>query len=153
MYINPRGKNNTSYNFIWDGKLRVWHVWWHLVTCLVIWSLSKSPNTSWTILPCSINSRWHISFLVIENITLSPLQGLFFFKILFIYLFRQRGRGGEREGEKHQCVVASHMPPTGGLAHNPRHVAWLRIKPATLQFAGQHSIHWATPARVQGLFT
>ena len=25
----------------------------------------------------------------------------------------------EREGEKHQCVVASRMPPTGDLAHNP----------------------------------
>ena len=40
-----------------------------------------------------------------------------FFKILFI--FRERGRAGEREGEKHQCVVASHMPPTGELAHSP----------------------------------
>ena len=30
---------------------------------------------------------------------------IFFFKILFI--FRQRGREGERDGEKHQCVVAS----------------------------------------------
>ena len=26
---------------------------------------------------------------------------------------------GEREGEKHQCVVASHVPPTGDLACNP----------------------------------
>ena len=26
---------------------------------------------------------------------------------------------GRREGEKHQCVVASHTPPTGDLAHNP----------------------------------
>ena len=26
---------------------------------------------------------------------------------------------GEREGEKHQCVVASHTPPTGDVAHNP----------------------------------
>ena len=26
---------------------------------------------------------------------------------------------GEREGEKHQCVIASHTPPTGDLAHNP----------------------------------
>ena len=25
---------------------------------------------------------------------------------------------GEREGEKHQCVVASRAPPTGDLAHN-----------------------------------
>ena len=38
-------------------------------------------------------------------------------KILFN--FRQRGRVGEREGEKHQCVVASHMPLTGDPAYNP----------------------------------
>ena len=25
----------------------------------------------------------------------------------------------EREGEKYQCVVASHVPPSGDLAHNP----------------------------------
>ena len=29
------------------------------------------------------------------------------------------GREGEREGEKHQGVVACHAPPTGDLAHNP----------------------------------
>ena len=40
-----------------------------------------------------------------------------FLKILFI--FREMGREGEREGEKHQCVVASHEPPTGDLAQNP----------------------------------
>ena len=39
-------------------------------------------------------------------------------KILFAY-FRQKGREGEREGEKHYCVVASHAPPTGDLDHNP----------------------------------
>ena len=42
---------------------------------------------------------------------------LFIFKILFI--FRQRGREGEKLGEKQQCVVASHTPPTGDLAYNP----------------------------------
>ena len=26
---------------------------------------------------------------------------------------------GEREGEKNQCVVASHVAPTGDLALNP----------------------------------
>ena len=31
-----------------------------------------------------------------------------------IYLFLERGREGEREGEKHQCVVASRMPPQVG---------------------------------------
>ena len=56
---------------------------------------------------------------------LSPLSlPVFFFLIFYLFIFRQRGRGGEREGEKHeeekhQCVVASHAPPTGDLAHNP----------------------------------
>ena len=40
-----------------------------------------------------------------------------FFKILFI--FRGKGREGGREGEKHQCMVASHVSPTGDLACNP----------------------------------
>ena len=29
------------------------------------------------------------------------------------------GREGERQGEKRQCVVASHVAPTGDLARNP----------------------------------
>ena len=29
------------------------------------------------------------------------------------------GKEGERQGEKHQCVVASQVPPTGNLACNP----------------------------------
>ena len=40
----------------------------------------------------------------------------FFFKILFI--FRER-REGEREGGKHQCMVASCAPLAGDLACNP----------------------------------
>ena len=47
------------------------------------------------------------------------LKSLFIciFICLFIYLLREEGK--EKEGEKHQCVVASHVPPTGDLAHNP----------------------------------
>ena len=41
-----------------------------------------------------------------------------FFFLRFIY-FQTEGKGGKKEGEKHQCVVASHKPPTGGLACNP----------------------------------
>ena len=45
------------------------------------------------------------------------------FKKYFIYLFifRKRGREGEREGEKHQGMVATHVPPPplGVLACNP----------------------------------
>ena len=40
-------------------------------------------------------------------------------KELLLLFFRERGRGAEREGDKHQCVVASHTPPTGNLAWNP----------------------------------
>ena len=40
------------------------------------------------------------------------------FIFLRLYLFLERGREGEREGEKHQCVVASHAPPTGDLGCN-----------------------------------
>ena len=41
----------------------------------------------------------------------------YFFEGLFI--FRDWGREGGREGEKHQCVVAFRMSPVGNLAHNP----------------------------------
>ena len=44
---------------------------------------------------------------------------VFFFFLKSLFIFRQRGREGEREGEKHQCVVASHKPPTRDLARNP----------------------------------
>ena len=36
-----------------------------------------------------------------------------------IDLFFREGNRGEREGEKHQCVVASYVAATGDLAHNP----------------------------------
>ena len=43
-----------------------------------------------------------------------------------LFIFRERGRGGEKEGEKHQCVLASHTPPQGsglqGPGLQPRHV-------------------------------
>ena len=43
---------------------------------------------------------------------------LSFFKF-YLFTFREKGREGEEEGEKHQCVVASHVPLTGDLARNP----------------------------------
>ena len=36
-----------------------------------------------------------------------------------LFIFRERGREGEREGEKHQWVVASFAPPTWDPTHNP----------------------------------
>ena len=51
------------------------------------------------------------------NISLNFLFILFFKD--FIYLILERRREREREGEKHQCVVASQVSPTGDLACNP----------------------------------
>ena len=62
------------------------------------------------------------------------------------------GRKGEREGEKHWCVKYT---STGCLSNTPSWGAGicpgLGIKPVTFWFTGQHSIHWATPARA-GIF-
>ena len=38
-----------------------------------------------------------------------------FLKRFYLFIFRERRREGEREGEKHQCVVAFHTPSTGDL--------------------------------------
>ena len=57
---------------------------------------------------CKMFHRFHMSHC----------RKSFFFFLRFYFIFRQ-GREGEREGEKHQCVVASCTPPTGNLAHNP----------------------------------
>ena len=54
-----------------------------------------------------------VAFIIPHSILFS------FFKDFILFIFRERAREGEREGEKHQCVVASCVLPTGGLAHNP----------------------------------
>ena len=60
---------------------------------------------------------------------------IYFFKDSIYLLFREGGKEGEREGEKHQCVIASHSPYWGsGLQH--RHVPWLRMESVTLWFIG-----------------
>ena len=77
------------------------------------------------------------------------LKQNFFFLRFYLFTFRKRGRKGEREGEQHRCInwlPLSHAP-NWGPGPQPRHMPWLGIELATFQFAGQHSIHWATPAR------
>ena len=60
------------------------------------WKQLEKMNT----LPYRAKREWHNFFL--------------FFKKYFIYLFVERGEGKEREGEKHQCVVAPPPhPPLG----------------------------------------
>ena len=50
-----------------------------------------------------------------------PMLYMYFliFLLRFHFIFREKGREGVREGEKHQCMVASHVALTGDLARNP----------------------------------
>ena len=69
------------------------------------------------------------------------------FKRFYLFIFRERGREGEREGEKHQCVVASLLgtwPATQACALTGNQLA-------TLWFTGWHSVYWATPARAENI--
>ena len=76
----------------------------------------------------------------------------FFFKRFSLFIFRERGRVGEREGEKLRCgrdtwIGCLSQAPSWGPGLQPRPVPWLGIKPATFWFASLPSTHWATPAR------
>ena len=62
-----------------------------------------------------------------NGILLSHKHNIFDFLRFSLFIFRERGREGEKEGEKYQCVVASHMASTGDLALKPRHMPWLGI--------------------------
>ena len=42
-----------------------------------------------------------------------------FIKYYIYFIFRQRRRKGEKEGEKYQRAIASCTSPTGDLAHHP----------------------------------
>ena len=70
--------------------------------------------------------------ILFYNIMLFVL--FYFLKILFIFI--EWEREGEREGEKHQCVVVSYVSPPRGT--------WLATQAralVTLWFTGRHSIH------------
>ena len=69
-----------------------------------------------------------------------------FVKNILLILVLGMERKGEREGEKHQCVVAFLATPTGDLTCNPGTCPRLGIQLVTLWFAVLNSIHWTTPA-------
>ena len=72
----------------------------------------------------------------------------FFLKILFIFREEKGGRKRGRETLMCGCHLSA---PYWWPGLQPRHVPWLGIEPVTLWFAGRHSIHWATPARADGI--
>ena len=58
------------------------------------------------------------------------LKKNFFLRFYLLY-FLERGEEWKREGEKHQCVVASRVLPIGDLANNPGMCPRLGIEPVT----------------------
>ena len=64
----------------------------------------------------------------------------------FIYLFLERGREEEKEGNINGWLLLTR--PLWGPGPQLRSGPWLRIEPATLCLSGRHSIYWATPASV-----
>ena len=94
---------------------------------------------------------WHLEAPWFSSHLLGSLF-LFIFWRFYLFIFREWGREGGGEGEKHQYVVASHAPAPGDLAPHSGRVPWLGIEPVTLWFSGLHSNHWATPASVGSLF-
>ena len=71
-----------------------------------------------------------------------------FFKKYFVYLVLERGEKREKERERNINVWLPLVHPL--LETWP--VPWQGIKPATLWFTGQHSIHWATPVRAASVY-
>ena len=69
-----------------------------------------------------------------------------------LFIFRERGKEGEREREKHWCERATSTScllhtPNWGPALQPSHVSWLGIEPATFGFGEWCLTHWATRVR------
>ena len=61
-----------------------------------------------------------------------------FLKRFCVFIYFRVGKG-EREGERHQYVVSSCVPPTGDLACNLGMCPRPGIEQMTLWFAGWHS--------------
>ena len=70
-----------------------------------------SGNAMWYSVHKAINVICHKKKMKNKNhMTISIDAEKAFLKDFIYFIFRQRGREGEREEEKHQCVVASHIP-------------------------------------------
>ena len=61
----------------------------------------------------------YLKSLLYTVIILVVKSFIYFLKDFYLFIFRERGVEGEREGEKHQCVV---VPPYPGPGLQPRHM-------------------------------
>ena len=113
--------NKNSYKSHWQTSAGLYAVW--------KWEVRKREKS-----------------IIIQIQNICWIDWFFHFKDFIYLLFFWREDKGERKRERE----TSHAP-NWGPGPQPRHVPWLGIKLATIQFAGRRSIHWATPARVSWL--
>ena len=107
-------------------------------------SSSKGQCRGWAICNFLLLSELHI-FHINFNVFCYELP--FRVNCFVLLCILERGKGGRKRGRAtSMCGCLSHAPYWGPCLQ-PRHVPWLGIETATLWFSGQHSIHWATPAR------
>ena len=138
-YLQPRyllqpGIEPTTFG-VGDNALTNWATW---------------PGLGQFLTLC-LHSCW-VSMIGFWRVSLTPLklyekcQMCVFLETGFM-VWRE-GKVREKEKERNISVWLPLMcAPYWGPGPQPRHVPWLGIEPATLWFSGQHSIHWAAPAR------
>ena len=64
----------------------------------------------------------------------------------YLFIFRE-GKGRRKRGRETSVCGSFSLTPHWGPGPQSRHVLRLGIEPAILWFRGQHSVHWAIPAR------
>ena len=117
---------------------------WFFSCSLLIWHIALTTlilNINLPCIPEIKTSRDHgvIIFYILLNS---------FFKKKTLFIFREKGMEGEREGEKHRSVISClSYTSSQGPDLQPRHVPRPEVKWASFQLADQYSVHWTTPAR------
>ena len=103
---------------------------------------------------------YRVSFLSgFQNMTLTPILSatstihtpscftLNFFLTFYLFIFRERGRKGEREGVKPWCEKETSIGCLPNL--QPRHGSWPGIELVTFHFAERCPTNWAIPVRAE----
>ena len=134
-----------------------WRPWPEIVDESDLWEFLCMPNKITTKLYISLGNsqlttarlylitKWFcLCAVILHNLN-------HFLKILFIY-FEREWKGGRMRGRETPCARDTligcllHAPNQGPRLQS-RLVPWPGTEPATSQFTGWCSIHWATPAR------
>ena len=127
------------------------YTFWSLHKCWGAVGCSLCSSVDWLGVLPRCGGKWtQLPPISLPSSQKPEIKNMFFLQIYLIYLFLERGERREKERERNINVwfplsCAAYWGP-GPL---PRHVPWLGIETVTLWFSDQHSIHWATPARVR----